>query len=88
VPGTTTPATIRGIGAVYTDVNTAHTAFEYFDVNGNSLGKFEAPIADNGLSFLGVVFDKAIVARVEVKYGTVALGPDDGAGGGGRCRDG
>jgi hypothetical protein len=81
VPGTNTPATIRGFGAVYTDVDTAHTAFEYFDINGNSLGKFEAPIADNGLSFLGVVFDKAVVARVEVKYGTVALGPDDGAGG-------
>jgi hypothetical protein len=81
VPGTNTPATIRGFGAVYTDVDTTHTAFEYFDVNGNSLGSFETPIADNGLSFLGVVFDKAIVYRVEVKYGTGALGPDDGAGG-------
>ena len=80
VPGTNTPATIRGFGAVYTDVDTTHTAFEYFDVNGNSLGSFETPIADNGLSFLGVVFDKAVVARVEVKYGTGALGPDDGAG--------
>lgn len=80
VPGTNTPATVRGFGAVYTDVDTQHTAFEYFDVNGNSLGQFQTPIADNGLSFLGVVFDEAIVARVEVKYGTGALGPDDGAG--------
>lgn len=79
VPGTNTPATVRGFGAVYTDVDTNHTAFEYFDVNGNSLGQFQTPIADNGLSFLGVVFDEAIVARVEVKYGTGALGPDDGA---------
>ncbi|MBC7878461.1 MAG: hypothetical protein H7Y59_14925 [Anaerolineales bacterium] len=78
VPGTNTPATIRGFGAVYTDVDTAHTAFEYFDVDGNSLGSFETPIADNGLSFLGVAFDEAIVYRVEVKYGTGALGPDDG----------
>lgn len=42
------------------------------------MGSFETPIADNGLSFLGVAFDEAIVARVEVKYGTGALGPDDG----------
>jgi len=81
VPGTTTPAAVRGFGAVYTDVDTDHTAFEYFDKDGNSLGQFQTPIADNGLSFLGVVFDKAIVYRVEVKYGTGALGPDDGAGG-------
>ena len=40
----------------------------------------QTPIADNGLSFLGVVFDDAIVARVEVKYGTGALGPNDGEG--------
>jgi len=83
VPGTNTPATVRGFGAVYTDVDTDHTAFEYFDVNGNSLGQFQTPIADSGLSFLGVVFEDAIVARVEVKYGTGALGPDDGAQAGG-----
>lgn len=80
VPGTNTPATVRGFGAVYTDVDTTHTAFEYFDKDGNSLGQFETPIADSGLSFLGVVFDEAIVASVEVRYGTGALGPDDGAG--------
>lgn len=81
VPGTNIPATVRGFGAVYTDVDTNHTAFEYFDVNGQSLGKFETPIADNGLSFLGVAFDEPIVYRVEVRYGTGALGPNDGEGG-------
>lgn len=80
VPGTNTPAAVRGFGAVYTDVDTAHTAFEYFDKDGNSLGSFETPIADSGLSFLGVAFEDAIVASVEVRYGTGALGPDDGAG--------
>ncbi len=80
VPGSNTPATVRGFGAVYTDVDTTHTAFEYFDKDGNSLGSFETPIADHGLSFLGVVFDEAIIASVEVRYGTGALGPDDGAG--------
>jgi hypothetical protein len=80
VPGTDIPATVRGFGAVYTDVDTTHTAFEYFDKDGNSLGQFQTPIADNGLSFLGVVFPNAVIARIEVKYGTGALGPDDGAG--------
>ncbi|HNC09731.1 MAG TPA: hypothetical protein PLX14_13550 [Anaerolineales bacterium] len=80
VPGTNTPASVRGFGAVYTDVDTTHTAFEYFDKDGNSLGSFETPICDGCLSFLGVVFEEAVVARVEVRYGTGALGPDDGAG--------
>ena len=80
VPGTNTPATVRGFGAVYTDVDTTHTAFEYFDKDGNSLGSFDTPLSDNGLSFLGVAFDEAIVFSVEVKYGTGALGPNDGEG--------
>jgi hypothetical protein len=81
VPGTNIPATVRGFGAVYTDVDTTHTAFEYFDKDGNSLGSFETPLSDNGLSFLGVAFDEAIVFSVEVKYGTGALGPNDGENG-------
>lgn len=80
VPGTNTPATVRGFGAVYTDVDTTHTAFEYFDKDGNSLGSFETPICDRCLSFLGVAFDEAVIASVEVRYGTGALGSDDGAG--------
>lgn len=79
VPGTHTPALVRGFGAVYTDVDTDHTAFEYFDKAGNSLGQFAVPPSNNGLSFLGVAFDEPIVARVRIEYGTVALGPDDSA---------
>jgi hypothetical protein len=78
VPGTTTPAVVRGFGAVYVDIDTDHTAFEYFDIAGNSLGKYQAPIADNDLSFLGVVFPDAVVHRVRITYGTTSLGPDDG----------
>jgi hypothetical protein len=78
VPGTQTPALVRGFGALYTDIDTEHTAFEYFDRNNQSLGKFAVPIASNGLSFLGVAFDQPIVARVRIHYGTVALGPSDG----------
>jgi hypothetical protein len=78
VPGSLVPAVVRGFGAVYVDIDTDHTAFEYFDINGNSLGNYQAPIADNGLSFLGVVFPEPVVHRVRIAYGTAALGPDDG----------
>jgi hypothetical protein len=78
VPGTTTPAVVRGFGAVYADVDTDHTAFEYFDAAGKSLGQFKTPISNNGLSFLGVAFPEPIVHRVRIAYGTTALGPDDG----------
>ena len=79
IPGTNTPATVRGFGAVYTDVDTNHTAFEYFDKDGNSLGAFETPTKDAGLSFLGVVFPEPVVFRVQIRYGTTALGPNDSA---------
>ena len=77
VPGTSTPAVVSGFGAVYTSVDQEHTAFEYYDQSGNSLGRFSVPISVDGLSFLGVIFDRPIVARVRIEYGTAALGPTD-----------
>ncbi len=77
VPGTDQPAVSRGFGAVYADVDLEHTAFEYFDASGSSLGRFPVPRANNGLSFLGVVFDSPVVAGVRIVYGNVALGPED-----------
>jgi hypothetical protein len=35
------------------------------------------PPAPESLSFLGVVFDKPIVARVKIEYGSGPLGPAD-----------
>ena len=80
VPGTKTPAVTRGFGAVYADVDEPHTAFEYFDRSGRSLGRFSVPACNNGLSFLGVVFDRPLVVRVRIAYGTAALGPNDAKG--------
>ena len=78
VPGTTQRAAVRGFGAVYTDIDRAeNTAFEYFDARGRSLGKFAVPPLARGLSFLGVVFRNAVVAKVRIKYGNHALGPND-----------
>lgn len=75
VPGT--PATVNGFGAVFCDVDLANvSSIECFDATGKSLGRFFAPVADNGLSFVGVHFvDGERIARVRVTHGNLALGP-------------
>jgi hypothetical protein len=77
VPGTNRPAVVRGFGAVYTGVDRRETAFEYFGADGRSLGRFEVPVARRKLSFLGVAFPTAVVARVRIEYGNRALGPSE-----------
>jgi hypothetical protein len=80
VPGTKRRAVVRGFGAVYTDIDRReNTAFEYFDARGRSLGKYAVPRRPSGLSFLGVVFSRPIVARVRIEYGSGPLGPSDRA---------
>ncbi len=79
VPRTAIPAAVNGFGAVYVDVDQPHTAFEYFDAAGLSLGRFAVPAQNEGFSFLGVVFDRPIVARVRIEYGSAALGAPDAA---------
>jgi hypothetical protein len=77
VPGSpATTATVNGMGVVFCDVDVANTtAMEFFDPSGKSLGKFFAPVADNGLSFLGVFFqDGERVFRVRITQGTHPLG--------------
>jgi hypothetical protein len=79
VPGSTTPAVVKGFGAVYIDVDRQeNTAFEYFDINDKSLGTYATPQQNNGFVFLGVLFDKPVVHRVRIEYGNSALGPNDG----------
>ena len=89
VPGTATPATVSGFGAVFTDVDQAgRTTLEYFTATGTPLGRFVVPPSPSGgLSFLGVSFPAAPgigradrVARVRITTGTHALaaGINDG----------
>jgi hypothetical protein len=81
VPGTQRPAVVRGFGAVYTDVDIPEkTGFRYYDIHGKLLGAFTVPAKPRGLSFLGVRFPTAVVARVRIEYGNHALGPNDSAG--------
>jgi hypothetical protein len=92
IPGTNgnAPATVRGFGAVFTDVDqpdgtgviAAHkgsTHIEYFDKNGRLLFSSFVPASpgDGSLSFFGIKFDDARIALVRITAGNVAPGPND-----------
>jgi hypothetical protein len=77
VAGTSTPAVVTGFGAVFSDVDRhGSTALEFYDVLGNSLGRYAVPPRSdaNGLSFLGVDFGAPIVARVRLIVGDRRVG--------------
>lgn len=76
VAGSTTPAAVTGFGIVFSDVDRQGAAsIKLFDAAGRSLGQFHAPVRSDaaGLSFVGVVFDAAIVARVAITSGQAAI---------------
>lgn len=87
------PATIKGFGAVFTDVDQpdgsgpgtkrgnrgSSTRVEFFGADGQVLFSSFVPASpgDGGLSFLGIIFSDARIASVRIIAGDVA-GPDDG----------
>ena len=90
IPGTNgnAPATVRGFGAVFTDVDQTDgvsattkgsTHIEYFDRNGKLLFSSFVPASpgDGNLSFFGIKFDDARIASVRITAGNVAPGPND-----------
>lgn len=76
VPGTQTPATSTGFGAVFTDVDRPGTKITYIDAKNRVLGTFPVPVSPGSetLSFLGVRFLNARVAKVRVTSGNVKPG--------------
>ena len=77
VPGTNTPALVRGFGAIFSDVDLpTTTSITFFDVANNLLGSFSVPnlVGNETFSFLGVSYADAIVSRVRIVNGNVALG--------------
>jgi|SRR5215469_10253038 len=77
-------ATVTGFGAVFTGVrapgnNGPSTQLEYFDKDGNLIFTGFVPPSphNNGLSFFGIVFEDARIARVRITTGDVAPGPND-----------
>jgi hypothetical protein len=79
------PATVSGFGAVFSDVDLAGTTIEYFNTDGNLVHTGSVPagtVADQSLSFLGVVFDAGeFIARVRITTGNAALAPGVNDGG-------
>ena len=77
VAGQPTPAVVRGFGMVVSDVDLADkTTIQLFAQDGSMLGTYSAPVRSDaaGLSFVGVTFTDAIIARVRITLGTGALG--------------
>ena len=92
IPGTngTVPATVRGFGAVFTDVDQqadsnpnhkASTLIEYLDKDSRILFSSSVPASPGGetLSFFGIVFGDARIASIRIQAGNVAPGPNDDA---------
>lgn len=71
VPGSSTPATTSGFGAVFTDVDRGGTTIEYFDEWDYRLARFDVPASPGRetLSFLGIRFLDRRVARVRITSG-------------------
>ncbi len=98
-PGTLAdkPATIKGFGAVFTDVDQPNgsgpnningnrspsTSIEYFGTDGGLLFKSVVPASpgEKSVSFLGIVFTDARIAKVKIVSGDTApvkgAGPND-----------
>jgi hypothetical protein len=77
VAASATPAVVAGFGVVFSDVDNATSAkIEAFDNAGKNLGTFYAPTRSDaaGLSFVGIKFGSAIIARVRITSGTAPLG--------------
>ena len=78
-PGSTTPATSSGFGAVFTDVDRPGTKIAYFDTMGCRLARFDVPVSPGSetLSFLGVRFLDDRVAMVRITSGNSRLGANE-----------
>ena len=78
-PGSTTPATSSGFGAVFTDVDRPGTKIAYFNAMGRKLATFDVPISPGSetLSFLGVRFLDDRVAKVRITSGNTKLGSNE-----------
>jgi hypothetical protein len=92
VAGSNTQALVTGFGSVFEDVGRAHsTRIEYFDLYGHRILEVAAPRRSdaNGISFVGAVFKKAVVARVRIISGDTPLdaGVEDNVKGEGKKRD-
>jgi hypothetical protein len=88
IPGTKIPATVKGFGAVFADVDSStggnRTIIRTYGPDGEELQAVAAPVFNNGLSFVGISFNaNERIARVVIESGNAGLSStnNDGAGG-------
>ena len=77
VPGSNTPATVSGFGAVFTDVDhLGSSRIAYYDRSNRLLARYLVPASPGSetLSFLGVNFPGERVARVRITSGNAPIG--------------
>ncbi len=77
VPGSDTPAIVNGFAIVFSDVDREGAAsITLYAADGRNLGEYLAPVRTDaaGHSLIGVVYDRPLVARVDVISGEAALG--------------
>lgn len=81
LPGTQERALVKGFGAIFSDIDVLHsTSVEFYDRDGGLLGTVLPSVsgpASGGFSFAGGIFDDAVVWRVVLNTGTLALGPEN-----------
>lgn len=84
IPGTNTPASVSGFGAVFSDVDLPNsTSIQFFDPLGTPLGfpVFAQPL-NNGLSFVGVFFNAGEqIGFARITSGNAVPGPNANDGG-------
>jgi hypothetical protein len=77
IPGTPLPATVKGFGVIFSDVDIDDsTSIEYFNKD-KSLGIFKAPrrSAGTSFSFVGVFFPNDEITLVKITSGNGLLAP-------------
>ena len=80
IPGTNIPATVKGFGVVFADVDLANAGNQsivrVYGIDGRQLSAAAAPALDNGLSFVGISFNAGErIGRVVIESGNRALAP-------------
>jgi hypothetical protein len=78
IPGTKIPATVSGFGVVFADVDSAsggdRSLIRVYGADGTQLSAASAPVASNGLSFVGISFNNGErIARVVIESGNTRL---------------
>lgn len=78
IPGTKVPATVSGFGLVFADVDSANggnrSLIRCYGPDGAQLSAASAPVADGGLSFVGISFNAGErIARVVIESGNIGL---------------